>query len=356
MTSRMTSGEGGISRPQLETSSHEAEQTQPEGALRQNKLGRRITSRAAAATRRGPTLRFVALAVLLAAGAVVRPSFLAEHSLMSVLLAVAPVAALSTGEAFVMIRGKFCDLSVGATASAAAVVAIWLSPHGAVVALLGALAVGLAVGLVNGFAVAVLNGNAIIVTLGMASVVSAIDLGVSGGRNLSVSNGQLSNIGSSSVAGVPLPVIITAVVVVTASIWFSRAQWGRHLALAGDNERAALIAGVSVRRSTMFAFVLCACFSAFGGYILATYVGNLNFAVEASAALPAIAGTVLGGISLFGGAGLPWYALLGAVLLGYFDNVLLVLGLSPYQEEIVEGLLVIGVVYLTERISFGRET
>jgi ribose/xylose/arabinose/galactoside ABC-type transport system permease subunit len=44
------------------------------------------------------------------------------------------------------------------------------------------------------------------------------------------------------------------------------------------------------------------------------------------------------------------------VLLGYFDNVLLVLGLSPYQEEIVEGLLVIGVVYLTERISFGKET
>ena len=218
MTSRMTSGEGGISRPQLETSSHEAEQTQPEGALRQNKLGRRITSRAAAATRRGPTLRFVALAVLLAAGAVVRPSFLAEHSLMSVLLAVAPVAALSTGEAFVMIRGKFCDLSVGATASAAAVVAIWLSPHGAVVALLGALAVGLAVGLVNGFAVAVLNGNAIIVTLGMASVVSAIDLGVSGGRNLSVSNGQLSNIGSSSVAGVPLPVIITAVASMAAGM------------------------------------------------------------------------------------------------------------------------------------------
>jgi ribose/xylose/arabinose/galactoside ABC-type transport system permease subunit len=275
---------------------------------------------------------------------------------MSVLLAVAPVAALSTAEAFVMIRGKFCDLSVGATASAAAVVAVWLSPHGALISLLGALCVGLAVGLVNGFAVGVLNGNAIIVTLGMASVVSALDLGISGGRNLSVSNGSLSKIGSSLVAGVPLPVIITVVVVVVASIWFSRARWGRQLVLAGDNERAALIAGVSVRRSTVFVFVLCGCFSAFGGYILATYVGNLNFTVEASAALPAIAGTVLGGISLFGGAGQPWHALLGAVLLGYFNTVLLVLGLSPYQEEIVEGLLVIAVVYLTERISFGRET
>ena len=288
-----------------------------------------------------------------------RPSFLAEHSLMSVLLAVAPVAASSTGEAFVMIRGKFCDLSVGATASAAAVVANPGFRHMEQSSLSWARCLLLAWPWAsrNGFAVSVLNGNAIIVTLRDGLCVSAIIWESSGGRNLSVSSGQLSNIGSDLVAGVPLPVIITAVVVVTASIWFSHAQWGRHLALAGDNERAACIAGVSVRRSAILAFVLCACFSAFGGYILATYVGNLNFTVEASAALPAIAGTVLGGISLFGGAGSPWYALLGAVLLGYFDNVLLVLGLSLYQkEEIVEGLLVIGVVYLTERISFGRET
>lgn len=302
------------------------------------------------AVRHRESLRVVALVVLIAIGTVIRPGYLTEHSLMSVLLPAAPMAALATAEAFVMIRGKLVDLSVGVTASAAAVLVVALSQDGTILAVAIALAAGMAVGLVNGIGVGLLRGNPIIVTLGMSSLVGAITLGATGGASHTLSPGLLNNFGNGSLLGVPDAVILIAAVLGGASWWFAVSRWGRLLRLGGDNEAGLEVSGRQPMIGTVGAFVLSGLFSALAGIVLASYVQTLDFTVAANDALPAISGAVIGGVSLFGGEGQPWRAGFGAVLFGFLTSVLLLAGLSPYQEEIVEGVIVVAVVYVTERL------
>ncbi|WP_249019157.1 ABC transporter permease [Conexibacter sp. S30A1] len=269
---------------------------------------------------------------------------------MSVLLPAAPLAALATAEAFVMIRGKFVDLSVGVTASAAAVLAVSVSPHGTIPAVLAALAVGATIGLANGIGVGVFRGNPIIVTLGMSSVVGAITLAASGGSSSTLSPGMLNNFGTASLAGIPEVVLAVALILIVTAWWFAVSRWGRMMRLAGDSELGFRVSGGRPVAGTIVAFVLAGLFSAVAGILLASYVQTLDFTIAANDTLPAIAGAVIGGVSLFGGEGSPWRAGFGAVLFGFLTSVLLLAGLSPYQEEIVEGVLVVTIVYLTEKL------
>jgi ribose/xylose/arabinose/galactoside ABC-type transport system permease subunit len=295
-------------------------------------------------------VRVAALAILIAIGTILRPSFISEHSVMSVLLPAAPLACLATAEAFVMIRGKLVDLSVGATASACALVAVSLSSHGVLLAIVVPLLLGAVIGAINGVGVGVFRGNPIIITLGMGSVVGAVALGRSGGNSETLHSGLLESFGGGSVAGVPDPVIAVALILVATSVLFTTGRWGRLLRLGGDSEEAFASSGRQPVTGTILAFVLAGVFSALGGVVLASYVGTLDFSVASNETLPAVAGAVIGGVSLFGGEGSPWQAGFGAVLLGFLTSVLLVAGLSPYQEEIVEGVLVVAIVYVTERL------
>lgn len=302
------------------------------------------------ALRHRESARVLALVLLIAVGAAIRPGYLTEHSMVSVLLPAAPLAALATAEAFVMIRGKFVDLSVGVTASAAAVLAVSVSPHGTIPAVLAALAVGATIGLANGIGVGVFRGNPIIVTLGMSSVVGAITLAASGGSSSTLSPGMLNNFGTASLAGIPEVVLAVALILIVTAWWFAVSRWGRMMRLAGDSELGFRVSGGRPVAGTIVAFVLAGLFSAVAGILLASYVQTLDFTIAANDTLPAIAGAVIGGVSLFGGEGSPWRAGFGAVLFGFLTSVLLLAGLSPYQEEIVEGVLVVTIVYLTEKL------
>ena len=303
-----------------------------------------------AALRHPGLLRIVILLIVVLLGAFERTRFLSESSLVSVLLASSAIALLATGESFVMIRGKFVDLSVGATASAGAVVAALLADRGLLITVVGVVGVGVVIGLVNGTAIAMFQGNSIIVTLGLASVIGAVSLGGTGGKSLTIPQGTLSRLGATSLGGIPVPIIFTFLLIVITSIYFSHSRWGRSLALSGDNELAVRNSGQRIVSSTFVAFILCGVFSALGGLVLASYVGTLDFSIGASLALPAIGGAVIGGVSLFGGQGLPWQAGIGALILGFIESLLLVFGFSTYQEEIIEGLLIIGIVFATERL------
>lgn len=312
------------------------------------------SARARALAREPLVGRILILGALVLVGAAVRPAFASLHSIDSILLSVAPLAAMATGEAFVMIRGKLVDMSAGVVASICAVTTVVLSPHGTAVAVAAGLGLGVLIGAVSGTAVGVFRGNPIIVTLGMSSIVGAIDLGFTGGKTETLSSGLLARMGSATLGSIPMPVVVCVVVIAVTSVWFARSRVARVLKLSGDSESAIVHSAQGTVWSTVLAFALMGLFSAFGGVLLASYVGNLDFSVAASSTLPAIAGAVIGGVSLFGGEGTVWQAAIGSVILGFLTSVLLVLGFSPYQEEIVEGLLVVLVVFGSDRLSARR--
>jgi D-xylose transport system permease protein len=145
--------------------------------------------------------------------------------------------------------------------------------------------------------------------------------------------------------GLPLPVLVLAAMLVTASYVTSQTRYGVHLYSVGGNREAAQRAGVPVARMVLYSFAILGACAAIAGVVdAARLLGVSNSSGGGPLMLNAIAAAVVGGTSLFGGRGGPWSALLGALVIGSINNGVQLLGYSPeVQNFATGGVLVVAV-------------
>jgi D-xylose transport system permease protein len=293
---------------------------------------------------------YYALGLLIAVLAMVtavmgRPSYLSAVNLTNIVYQSSVIAIMGVAMTVVLITGNF-DLSVASVAALAAAVHIGtVDTLGFIPALAAALAASGAVGLLNGVMVQLVGINAFIVTLGTLTAVRGLVLIVTNGRSLMVEDptslATMTAFESGRLGTIPYPVLYMAVF--TLVIWFvlNFTVIGRRIYAVGGNAEAARLSGINVRAYKLGAFVLSSLAAGFAGVLFGCRFGAINPTALQGDELTVIAAAILGGTSLFGGAGSVVKTLAGALLLFTLTNGFNILNLGANYQGLIEGAVLV---------------
>jgi galactofuranose transport system permease protein len=323
----------------------------------------------------------IVLLLLCALGAWRYEGFLGAYNVQSVLRYVSMFALVSLGMCFVIMTGGI-DLSVGAVAALASVVAALLSPYGLVAGLLGGLAAGLAAGLLNGLIIIRLKILPFITTLATMLAASGCALLFSGNTSVGVSyDTAFTQMGQGDllsfmrpewvdaddagvvaraigfVLGFPTPAWIALAAFILGAAALAHTPFGRNVLAVGGGMEASRLMGLPVDRTILGVYVISGLTAGMAGVILAAQFGAGQPIEGVGWELFAIASVVVGGTLLTGGQGSIGGTLAGALLLGIiftilnFENGMGWISLSAYWQSVVRGLFLLVVVILQSRLS-----
>ena len=299
--------------------------------------GDRLATLALRTLRTGPVC---ILAVVCATMAALSPYFLTTQNLANIGFQASFVAVLALGQLLVIIT-RGIDLSVGATVGLAGVAAAGAASGGATT-LATFCAAGLTVGLVNG-AVLVYGrvSNPFIVTLGTLGIARGLALVLSDGETRTGLPPVVGTLGSGSVAGIPVPVILVAALALTLGTLLGHSQWGRWVYAVGGNPEAARRAGVPADRVLLSVYALCGLLAGIAAILVAGRTDAASPQAGQLLELDAITAVIIGGASFLGGRGRVINVIAGALIIGVIRNGLDLIGVSPFWQLIAVGLLVI---------------
>ena len=250
----------------------------------------------------GPAIMLMAV---VAGMSIAHPDFLTISNLMTIGLQAAVRALLAIGELLVIISGGI-DLSVG-TAMSLSMVTMGLyviNSHGSLeIGMLIAIATGVLVGLVNGTLVAFLGLPPFIITLGMLGIAQGLALTLSSGFSMYGFPKEFDFLGGGQIIGIPVPIIILAVMALVASFIFRETKLGRYAYAIGGGEEAARRAGIPVRRFKVAIYAFCGGLVGISSIVLSSRINSAHPGIGLGYELDAIAAVVIGGASLMGGRG-----------------------------------------------------
>lgn len=311
------------------------------------------------------------------------PGFFDLFNFQSIGTDMAFIMLMALGQTFVIISGGI-DLSTGYVLGLSAVGAALIITHVPasmplplviLASLLGALVCGLLAGLINGIVIARLRVPPFIVTLGMLGIARGVAFLLSGGQPVSVNApgvGQLGNgyllyyvpttgfsffhlpadLHGARVRDIvqllPYQLIIMVLLIVFCAWLLGRTRFGRHTYAVGGNPEAALRAGIPVMRHTIMLYVLAALFAAAAGFLYVLRFTNGAADAGDPLLLDSIAAVVIGGASLFGGAGTIVGTLIGALMIEIIQNGLVIMAVAPFWQFIAVGAIIILAVLIDQ--------
>jgi ribose transport system permease protein len=300
------------------------------------------TTGAAGARQFGTLIGLVALGIGLW---ILTPHFLTVANLLNVLEQSAINAIVAVGMTFVIISGGI-DLSVGSVLALSGVVFASALHAGAGLptAMILALAVGAACGLVNGLLVTRGSLPPFIATLGMMSVARGLALMWAEGRPISGFDETFRTLATGRVVSIPAPVLLTIAVYAAAHVLLAHSVFGRSVYAIGGNEEATRLSGVRVGLHKTAAYVVAGLTSALAAIVLTARLNSAQPTAGIMYELDAIAATVIGGTSLLGGEGTLVGALIGALIMGVLRNGLNLLNVTPFVQQLIIGVVIIAAV------------
>jgi rhamnose transport system permease protein len=288
----------------------------------------------------------VALAILIAVTAAMEPRFIEADSLRTLAVNASIFAILAAGQTLVIIT-RNVDLSQGSVLGLAAFMAgdlLSRNPDLAipVVFVLG-MALGAACGLLNGVLTTWGRVPALAVTLGTLYVFRGLAFLWTDGRQVNAEKlpDSFLNLGTDSIVGVPILVVIAVVVILLVGQWLRDFRSGRELYAIGSNPEGARLAGVRSDRRVLTAFVLAGALAGLGGVLFTARFATVDATAGTGYELTVIAAAVVGGVAIFGGTGSVYGAALGALLLGTITSSLIVLKVEAFWQQAAIGALLL---------------
>ena len=283
-----------------------------------------------------------ALVVLCIALSLASPYFATKNNLINIVLQAAINATLACGMTFVILTGGI-DLSVGSiVAFSGILLGVMLKAEiPLAVALLGCVLIGGICGLVNGLLVTRINLPPFISTLGMMYIARGGALYIADGRAIFGFSGKLNYIGSGTILGIPVMILIMALTFLIGLFVLKFTRAGRYIYAIGGNVEATRLSGINTNRYTTLVYVICGLTAGLAAVLLTSRLDSAQPVAGEGYELDAIAATVIGGTSLSGGEGKLSGTIIGALIIAVLNNGLNLLNVSSYIQQIVIGLVII---------------
>ncbi|MGB4589841.1 MAG: ABC transporter permease [Clostridiaceae bacterium] len=300
----------------------------------------------------------IALILLFIVFSVMKPTFISSGNLINVAQQVVTYAILGYGLTFCLVCGG-TDLSAGASMALSGILVTTLLIKGFPiwVCILLAMAFGIMMGIINGFTIEVLGVVPFIATLGTQWVFRGLANVLVEGKPIytntipnkgiqeafyMIGGGRLPN-------GIPYSVIITVVYGIILAFLLAKTRIGRQIYACGSNLEAAKLSGINAVGTRMFAYCVSGFSAAIAGIIVTSRISSAQPMAGQGLELEAIAAAVIGGVSNSGGQGAIINTIIGALIMGVLRNGLNLLGVSSFWQQIVVGIILVGVIALDVR-------
>ncbi|WP_316813258.1 ABC transporter permease [Pedobacter heparinus] len=286
--------------------------------------------------------------LMLIVSALVSDAFFTANNLANLIRQVAPVGIISMGMLLVILTGGI-DLSVGSVVAMVGVLsALFTHMMPLPLAIVASLACGIMVGSLSGYLVSFQKMAPFIATLALMTIVRGLGFIFSKGAPVMVAENAtaLTDFGSENLLGIPNPAVILFVVFAATSVLLKYNVFGRVLIALGSNEEAVRLSGLKVSVYKFSVYAITGGLAAIAGLISTarTSVGSPNLGVGLE--LDVIATVVIGGTSLAGGRGSAINTFLGVLIVGMMGNVMNLLDIAAYSQQVIKGLIIIFAVLL----------
>ncbi len=295
-------------------------------------------------------LGFIILFIL--AAIVGWPNFLQVRNLLNILRQISYTGIIGLGMTLIIISGGI-DLSVGSMAAFVGGITIYflnLFPGESHLAVLlsafFAVALGSLTGLVNGFLVTKGRLAPFIATLGTMSIFRSLIQYISGAGNIMSLNTVYPEVGAGLVFGIPVPVWIFLFVAAGLHILLNNTRFGRYVCAVGANEQVARYSAVNVAFTRLIPYVITGATVGMTALLWSSRLNSINSSDCTYYELDAIAAAVIGGTAMTGGKGTIIGTVMGAIMLGMINNMLVLGGVSSYLQQAAKGLVIIAAVLL----------
>lgn len=286
------------------------------------------------------------LLVLLLIFGIGNRNFVTTSNLLNVAVQTTPILLIAMGQTFVLISGGI-DLSIGSNIALAGVLTAMLMKSGVPVpfAILAGIIAAAIVGITNGALVSYGKLPPFIVTLGTMTAVRGITLTLTKGIPISGLPETFNNIGISKTLGIPNPIYIMIVFAIIFGIILSKTKTGRYIYAIGSNSEAARLSGVNSSFTLIKVYMFSAILSGIAGLVMAARIISAPPTAGMGYELDAVAASVIGGASTMGGEGTIAGTIIGAFIISVLRNGLNLMGISPFIQQIVIGVVIVAAVF-----------
>jgi ribose transport system permease protein len=296
----------------------------------------------------------VVLILLVIIGIITRPELFGDatwvkNNVFNILQLASAIGVVTVGMTFVIIGGGI-DLSVGAIIALAGVWSTTLATqsYGAVGMIFTAVVVGVAVGLINGVLISYGRLVPFIATLAMLVAARGLAAQISGKQTQVSANQTINGIATTRILGIPMLVIILAVVVAAGWVLLNRTTFGRRTVAVGGNPEAARLAGINVKLHTVLLYALSGLCCGIAAVMLTAQATSAQAAMANLYELDAIAAAIIGGTLLSGGRGTIVGALFGVLVFSTITNLFAINNLSTEVQNMVKGGIIVAAVLVQQ--------
>jgi ribose transport system permease protein len=275
--------------------------------------------------------------------------FLEPNNLLNILRQTAMISIMSVGMTYVLSAGEI-DLSIGMVAGLASlVVAVAMDGYGPFVGVAAGLAVGSLVGLINALLTTRVGIPSFLTTLAMMGIARGTAMWMTQTKSVPIlDDNYIWVFGGGNLGPIPVLVLWTLTIAVLGHIVLRKTTFGRRVLATGGSETAARYSGIDTRGIKMRVLIISSVAAAIAGMLYAGRLHSGRFQLGEGDELSVIAAAVLGGTSLFGGAGTVVGSIVGSLMIGVINNGLLLMGLEYSQQLIARGIIIIVAVAISQ--------
>ncbi len=291
----------------------------------------------------GITLVLIALCVLFT---ILNPVFFTLRNIMNVMRQMSMIGIASVGGMFVIIQGGI-DLSEGAVVSFVNVVCAYLMMYAGVpplLAILVSLTVSAAIGYLNGVLVTMAKMPPLIVTLAVQGILYGVSYILTSSHSIAGFPDSFRFIGQGYIGFLPVPVVLMVLVLILGWFILNKTYFGRYIYAIGGNDDVARLSGIRVDRIRRIVYTLGGFFAGISGIIFLSRLMSGQANTGAGFEMDVLTALVLGGVSINGGSGKIFNAIMGVAIIGVLNNGLVLINVNQHVQEVIKGVVLVAAV------------
>ncbi len=290
--------------------------------------------------------------VICTVAVVIEPKFLSLQNFSNILMQVSSVVMVASAVTMVVVSGNL-DLSVGGIGAMAGVLFGLFARAG--IPVMGAVALallcGALVGCLNGLIISALNLPSFIVTLAFMYIARGIaNIGAEGAVITAGLPGNFGNLGQKFLGPLPLPIVYTLVIFACFIFFQNKTVLARQAYAIGANIKAAKLSGINTVRALTVIFTLSGLVAAFAGVVVTARFAQADCKILPGFETDCLIAAVLGGTDINGGRGTVFGMIIGALIVGVLSNVMNMLGMASYSQNVIKGIVLVLAIVLNNTI------